>query len=407
MELAIKGAAALLAAAAAAVAGANYGGSRASSKQAESSSCIMQMQQGGASTPTPTPRNVPLRMHATLAMDEAIDPSGKWSGFFKADLPILVAELIPKTTLSTPVTVTPTKSTNINAYTELLRNATTLLAFMKAKHDTADDCFNLVKTERIVVGGFEGHAIGFLFRRIDKTMEVAVVNSGLGCDYHGAADASQIAGIIVFKPVCKRAFFEFIQLAHLISFVHGHNNAIPKELRATIFYRVVLDPLINSEAYTGAAYTAPTTSTAMGEVNLREWTLLNAATCTSAYFPMPVQSTGDCMLRALLFAGLASPDVVPRAPGGKQSVPVWFWKWYAEHVATSATALLNFNYEADIGFTQAEFCSILHRLRSLQSWLRQMKINDVDFTIPFYMPMNRIKSPSPHRKCSTTHRNLL
>jgi hypothetical protein len=363
MELAVLAAAALTSAAAT-VAGARY------------------VAGGAEPAEPPSPADYGLRLDVLLALDEHIDESGPWA---RLNITMLLKHVHAHLEM-------PAAPSCPRRYLSLVRGAMTMVAFCGLF--LSDDVLSIsnMADEQLVLGGFPGHAIGFLFRKLDggARVEVAVHNAGLGCAHHGinptptSPHHPECAGIIVFEPVGLDAFVTFLRVADFMS--SGALMATDNDVLSIAFYRVALEPLYDPDGVYGtAAANAPTTLEDLekllpfrdgweipfvaeeGGVAAAERTSHPHRTRVSHHMMLPMQTTGDCVLRALLFTPLASPDVTPRQPSAARlATPAWFWNWYAERVAAAALSLLG--RDGVLRLTQAELCALQRRLYSMEAF---------------------------------------
>ncbi len=331
-----------------------------------------QTQTGGAGGGTfkhlegdPTPSNYNWRMTVMLAFDEYLHEEGSWNGNSYGPLLKEAQRRIIETDMFNPIPE-PMKGT----YTSII-NTVKVLSSKNSKEIMAY-VNSMDGSWILVLGGMKKHAIGYLMRTdgANKVI-VAIHNAGLGTEHHGLNTADTLsypetAGIAVFNPVTRDRAEKFLELAGV---AWGDGKGVEY---ASALYRGALAPLMISggetDNYGEHALKEVTFWDNLDQVNgtfSMKWTKLRDHPSVSNVIMLPMQTTGDCALRALFFTPLAA-FVQTNDPKIKM-IDAWFLLWYAGAVNNATAALLS--RKTDLLFTQAEFVAMHVRLHRLSNYV--------------------------------------
>lgn len=210
----------------------------------------------------------------------------------------------------------------------------------------------------IIYTGWVKHAVGVFWRKVSsKKIEVAIQNTGQGCDYHGATTHAEQksshltnAGVIIFEDIPNETFLDFIKRMDFMN-----NTDYPKNVRPAVFYRLACESLFQIN-YEDPNFTPP-----VDNPNVK------------CVIELPIQKGGDCAFRAVLFTILAHPGIAPRSTGTKSNIvrcPRYFWDWYAHMVVVSQHRINHVSNKWK--FTFAEFKALKERSLNLISWLNEV-----------------------------------
>ena len=322
-----------------------------------------------ASTRKPWIGAYDARLDILLAIDEYIYPSARgWSGSNPTALRNQIMGRI-NTPAPIPFFFVAMPGEAQGEYTQLMDN---LFDF----HTNAVPADVIEKESGMIATGWMGHAVGVYFRKLGAdSYEVAIENTGMGCNWHGAPEGTpisqfhcEVAGVFVCRPVSKAVFIRFVsRLKVLVSTKVSHADA--DNMPPALFYRCVcLELLVNSKD----------DKKMVDAIYMKGWTPPWKHPGVAYFMRLPLQTSGDCAFRSVFFTALASPKIVERgdaeakwAPPTELTIPAWFWQWYGALVAASAFVLVRQNEHDELQLTGPDLICLHDRLESLERYFTQ------------------------------------